>query len=427
MKALRFLFFAFAGIVGVATASMASETLVPSNKLKVNLTVGTTTSFTGVAIAINLKQALPAHVLIDRAEFAATRDALPRFELRDEQNNFAFELDKGRAAAAETMLQLVEQRTDVIEALSNRRNYIFIDKPLKIKLTNGDYLVITPKVLKEATLAELELTEKDREMWVEARGGAHTLYQNKIDFGMRSDAADSSRKEFVLTFSYFGVPVQSAPWWSVAAKGQLSTNKQDPLSKLAFFPLTVGRWFGLDEGGMFSTGELRAWIGLEGDQPLNKTRINGSFTYTTILPNIIDLTFGDQRRLRLKPVIKVSAEYWNEINDDRVPDNLQKGGRIGCELYYFIPVMERYSFLIEGNVGFILGDTFKKKHNADDVVSRFDVTLGYEVAGADLKVLAKYSFGQNDINFQRDDRLLLGLAIDLFKTIGGAHAESGTK
>jgi hypothetical protein len=163
---------------------------------------------------------------------------------------------------------------------------------------------------------------------------------------------------------------------------------------------------------------------VEGDQPLKRTRINGSLTYTTMLPNLIDLTFGSQKRLRLKPVVKLSVEYWDEINDYAVPDKLLKGGRIGGEIYYFVPVMERYSLLVEGNVGFILGDQFKKKHGAEDVVSRFDISLGYEVPDADLKILAKYSFGQNDISFMRDDRLLLGLAIDLFRMVSGGQTEA---
>jgi hypothetical protein len=349
---------------------------------------------------------------------------LPRFELRDEQNLVSFELDRNSAAAAESMIQLVEQRAEVIEQFSNRRNYVFIDKPMRVKLTNGDYLVVTPKALMEASLTNLVLSEQDREMWIQARGGAHTLYQNRIDFGIRGDVADTARREFILSFSYFGIPVQSTPWWSVAAKGQISSNKNDPLSKIGFFPLTVGQTFGFEEAKPFTTGEIRAWFGVEGDQPLKRTRINGSLTYTTMLPNLIDLTFGSQKRLRLKPVVKLSVEYWDEINDNVLPDKLLKGGKAGGEIYYFIPVMERYSLLVEGNVGFILGDQFKKKHGAEDVVSRFDISLGYEMPDADLKILAKYSFGQNDISFMKDDRLLLGFAVDLFKMVSSGPTEA---
>jgi hypothetical protein len=225
---------------------------------------------------------------------------------------------------------------------------------------------------------------------------------------------------FTLSFSFFGTPVGNVEWWKFAAKGYVSTDKNDPLSEIHIFPLTVGQVYGLNKGRPLETGEISFYFGVEGNQTFRKSRLNGSFYYTTMLPNIIDLTFRNPNRLRLFPVIKLGAEYWDEMNDRNNPEQLQKGGKIGGELYYYIPIMGKYSLLVEGNFGFTFGKEFKEKNKVNDFISQFNLTLGYEIPGADLKVLATYSFGQNDINFVEDTRLLLGLAIDLFNSVNSS-------
>ncbi len=397
----------------------AKDIIVPAEKIQVQVIVGSTSAFTGVAFDINLKNALPDGVTIDREAFAKDKSNLPRFEIREANDQIAFELDRSLIGAALYIIQMVDSKPEIIEALSNQSNYIFIDNPIKVKLSNGDFLIITPELLKAATLKKIFLSEENRQRLIAARGGAHILYQNKIDFGMRADVTDSSRRVFALSFSYFGTPVESVEWWRFAAKGYVSTDKNDPISEIHLFPFTVGQVFGLEKGKPFETGEIRGYFGIEGNQTFRKSRLNASFYYTTLLPNFIDLTFGSSNRLRLNPVLKFGAEYWDEINDNTKPDALQKGGKIGAEIYYYIPVMENYSLLVEGNFGYTLGKKFKEKNNVNDFISHFNVTLGYEVPGSDMKVLATYTFGQNDINFTEDTRLLLGLAINLFKSVNG--------
>jgi len=395
------------------------EIIVPAEKIQVQLLVGTTTSFTGVSFDIILEKALPAEVGIDRVKFAANRSTLPKFEIRDDGDRFAFELDKNEIGAARQMIQMVDAnpRQDLLQTLSNGRNYVFIDGPIRVDLDNGDVLIINSEALRQATLGDIVLTEEQNKLLVAKRGGAHTLYQNKIDFGIRGDTPDSMSRQFALSFSFFGVPLDEVPWWTFAVKGNVSTNKHDPVSELRLFPITVGQMFGLEKGKPLQTGEVRFLVGIEGEQSFKKKRLNGSLYYTTLLPNLVDLTFGKANRLRLFPVIKLGVEYWDELNDADLPGPLEKGGKFGGELYYYVPVIDHYSLLIEGNFGFPFGGGFKKKYNVDDFISRFDVTLGYEVNGADLKVLAKYSFGQNDISFVEDTRILIGVAVDFFNLV----------
>ena len=397
------------------------EITVSAANIQVHVDVGTTTSFTGVAFDIILERALPPNVIIDRAKFAASRNALPRFEIRDGEDRFAFELDRNEIGAAQRMIQMVDPnpKQDLLQTLSNNRNYVFIDGPIRVDLENGDVLIIHPQVLRQATLGDVVLTEEQEKLLIAKRGGAHTLYQNKIDVAIRGDTPDSISRQFAVSFSFFGAPLDEVPWWTFAVKGNVSTDRHDPVSELRLFPITVGQVFGLEKGRPLETGEVRFFVGIEGEQSFKKKRLNGSLYYTTLLPNLADLTFGRANRLRLFPVVKLGVEYWDELNDAGLPGPLEKGGKFGGELYYYIPVMDHYSLLVEGNFGFPFGGGFKRKYNVNDFISRFDVTLGYEVNGADLKVLAKYSFGQNDISFVEDTRILLGVAVDFFNLVKG--------
>jgi hypothetical protein len=395
----------------------ATEILVSADKIKVNVIVGTTTAYTGVAFDIVLKDAMTENVKIDVEKFFSERVNLPKFEIRDTDDKVSFELHHDKIGAALYKIQMADNKPEIIEALSNRQNYIFINAPIRVALTNGDYLIINPDVLKKATLEKVYLSEENKNRLIAARGGTHTLYQNKIDITMQGDAADSSKKIFLLDFSFLGTPLENIEWWKFATKGCISTDKNDPISEIQIFPLTVGQVYGLQKGKPFETGEIRFYFGVEGNQTFKKSRLNGSFYYTTMLPNIIDLTFGSKDRLRLFPVVKIGAEYWDEIKDEIDNNELKRGGKIGGEIYYYIPIMKKYSLLVEGNFGFTFGKEFKEKNNVNGFISKFDFTLGYEIPGADLKVLVTYSFGQNDINFIEDTRLLLGLAIDLFSSI----------
>lgn len=405
----------------VPPATNGADIVVPSDKIKVSLLVGTTNAFTGVAFDIVLADALPGGAQIDRDRFKLSKSQLPRLEIRDAADNFRFELDREEVGAALQKIQMADRSAspELLDPLSNGRNYLFIDAPIRVPLTNGDFLIITPEALKAATLSEITLSEENRKRLLAKKGGAHTLYQNKIDFATRGDRADSTKREFVLTYSYFGTPLENLSWWAFAAKGYLSTNKQDPLTEIKIYPITIGHVYGLDAGQPLKTGEVRIWLGLDGNQSLRRSRLNASFYCTTLFPNFVNLSYGNDR-LRLKPVVKLGIEVWDELEDGGIPGDRMTGGKIGGELYYYVPIMKNYSLLIEGEFGYLFGADLKQKYGTPDFINRFDATLGYELPNADLKVIAKYSFGQNDINFERDDKLLLGLAIDILKLGGGS-------
>ncbi len=402
------------------------ETILPVEKVKVSVLVGTTSAFTGIAFDVEVRDGLPEGVMVDREAFVNERNQLPRFEIRDEDDQVAIELDRNLMGAGLYKIQLADQslNPETIQALTNRRNYIFVDGPIKIRLSNGEYVVLTSDVLKSATMSKIALSEESRQRLIAARGGAHSLYQNKIDFGFKGDNAESLPTEYIVDFSFFGGTFEKLPWWRFAAKGSINSNKQDPLSEIRVYPFSVGEVFGLEHGRPFETGEVRMHLGIEGTQTFKYHRLNGSIYYTTLIPNLVDLTYGYQNRLRLLPVVKFGVEYWDELKDDANGGTLKKGGFFGGEIYYYIPVLDHYSLLLEGKWGIPLGGEFKSKNSVNDFIGQFDVTLGYELSDSDVKILAKYSFGQNNVNFVEDTRVLLGLAMN-FLNIGDRSKSNG--
>lgn len=386
---------------------------IPTDSLVVDISVGTTTSFTGVAFDIDVSKMLPANVRIDRAGFAGNRNSMPDFSLRSDGRVGEIVLDKNIIAATVRRIQAVINgdalREDIMDILTGGGLFIHISGDLRIPLDNGAMMILRPETLRQASIPAL--SDQALRRLTAALGGDFALYQNKIDFGMQADTADSTRRIFSATFRYYDRPFSSMPWWMVHARGYLSTDSNDSLSEVSIYPLTVSRLRGLD--GPWPT-ELRGSLGIEGDQRFRRSRLNANGYLSTLTPNLIDLT-GGVPRLRLKPVIRVGFEYWHEFDDHGHPLGNKKGGKIGGELYYVIPVLKNYMLLIEGEVGAPLGAGFKQKYRTGDLIKRFDMTLGYNIPGGGLQIMAKYSFGKTDVLFREDSKLFIGILLDFLQ------------
>lgn len=413
---------AFAAIACIVPSTQASgeEIIVPPDSIQVSIVVGTTTAFTGIAFDIDLKKVLPDSAELDRNYFAANKNNLPDFELRDTRDQVRVKLDKQDVGAARFKIQMAHTGSDnLLDMLSKSEKYIAIDNVLRAKIKDrNDELLITPAALKEASLG-ITLSEQDKTRLINAKGGVHTLYRNRIDFGGIADKADTTARQYVLSFSYSGQLFDLPPSvWTFSASGYLSTDRDDPHSELNIYPITIGHIFNLEDAKPFKTFELRSGLGIEGDQAFDRARLNGNMYVSTLFPNLVNLTNGNNR-LRLKPVIGAGIELWQELDDNKAIGKNRSGGKVSSEVYYFIPVLDRYSFLIDGEISVPFNGKLKKKYNMDDVFPRFDITFGYDMPGDKLKVMAKYSLGQADVRFTEDSKLFLGLVMDIFQVAGG--------
>lgn len=338
----------------------------------------------------------------------------PNFEVRNAENEV--KIGSGRITNRGGVFGenfLVFEVSDVTETLindfmeGNTPYYIFIRKSLPIKLVDSTFtetrvLNLTPTELKQATLRKLRLTKRQADLLLRASGGASFLFNNKFDLGQEVATRDSGATVYHLSFNYHApLPLWRRLNWAIT--GRLSTDKRDPLNRIALFPLNFNR-FAFNETLPYEYG---AQIGIESNQDFTFQRINFTGYFQSLIPNFIDLSYGENR-LRLRPVVKFGLKGLLEY-EERAGREKNKDIQIFSEIYYFIPILDIYSLLVEGTVF--------SNPTADDseIHYQFDFTLGANVPGTGFKVMAKYQTGQNDINRIEDSQLLLGLLIDIFE------------
>lgn len=402
----------------VSTPALGDDVIVSAAQIKTKVSIGTAAAYKGFAIDIILTEAMPAGSKIDRATF---RENVPSMELRSTtgDQSIPFDADEVLATnyAIQAAIEAADISEDVLEILQLEGTYIHIERPLRVPLNDGSFLVISSSALRDATESIVLLSEASKDKLVAAKGGAHTLYRNRFDFAAEVGAPDSTSRQFVVTFQFYKVPFTSMPWWTMYGSGYLSTESETPHTKLELYPLSAGMLRGVETGEPFRTFELRASAGIKGVQTLATSRANEGLYLTVLVPNVLDLT-GGEARLRLKPIISLSAEMWQELDDGGVPGDLENGGKAGIDLYYYVPILDKYSALVEGQLSAPFGD-IKEKYQTHDTLYRFDVTLGYQLPLESTKLVAKYSLGANDITFTYDSMFLIGLAADIFNVGGG--------
>lgn len=308
-------------------------------------------------------------------------------------------------------------KEDLVRDLKNgeKKHYVFIDKDLILPLDNGKSLKITPATMRQKTSdGAILISDKEAKALIEARGGEMYMYDNKIDFGVESDDSDTpdaKGDEYTLSFTYSQrLKYKCLKWNTVAVKGQISTDSDDPLSRFHIYPVNVNL-YSSRRIPMNIVGQL----GLEGNQKFTNGRFNANLYWQGITPNLIDLTQG-KHRLRLKPVLKLGVKGFQEFDNNRDESSNELSGEAYAELYYYIPILEYYSLLLEANVFYVFSNEIMPER---EIRWNYDATLGIKIPGTDFKIIAKYSFGENDMNFVKDDKLLLGFAMDILNIPSG--------
>lgn len=303
----------------------------------------------------------------------------------------------------------VEADSALIEKiLSGQVGYfIEIDKNLIIEIVKDGEdpvkYVLTKEQVKKATIKKQLKDEMNQEM-LESLGGEIKLVENNIDFGLiPSEESNSGKTEYFVDFSYSnGYKLFDFPL-TVNTEGKLSTNSKDSLNYFEFYP--VGYKFNKGKS-VFSFN-----AGFEGDQSLSNYRATGDVYWQGILPNLINLTYNENR-LRLKPVLKVGIKLYKEIENNRPVDNdNQFSNMFYVDAYYYIPVMKAYSIILEGGTFY----DFNTKTNPDNELKySYSLTFGVEIPKTGLKTIFKYTNGESEINYTSTNYFMIGLMADLF-------------
>lgn len=355
----------------------------------------------------------------DSAIAYSKREDWPLIEIRDldtEEPIYIFwGEDVQKVQVKKNGIRFVIEKADneLLKALTGeqKKHYVFIDKPLKLPLASlaspdsvARVLIFNPQALKQkASEDAIRLTQKEVEDLIEAKGGEFFLYSNKMDIGVETAESDTTENEYVVSFEY-ARKIKRINWNTFAIKDRVSTQKTNPLNLFYIYPININLYTNAR-----NPMQVVVQSGIEGNQQFTNGRVSANLYWQGIIFNFIDLT-DKHRRLRLKPVVKLGIKAFKEFDNTRNESN-KWSGELYSEFYYFIPILENYSLLLEGNVFYEFGEIASNQK----LRLNYDATFGVKIPKTGFKVIAKYSAGENDVNFVRDDRLILGLIMDLFE------------
>lgn len=300
--------------------------------------------------------------------------------------------------------ELIKEITD-----SENQYYLYCEKDIKIIIGNKTDTVkeriisISPSELKSATLNKLIFSEEYFNLLLKKYGDASFLYGNFIDAGAQVETEDSSKSNYVFQFNY-NTSLFSSRYFSLAASGRFSTNSNDPLGKFTFYPV----YFNYLKFNNIIPFQATFQAGIEGSQNFTIQKMSVAGSLQAIIPNFIDFT-GGENRLRLKPILKAGLKDLWQYKNLQFPNS--NDGQVFAEIYYYIPVFKIYSLLLQG----ITFNNFSGGNSGRGWLYQYNFTLGMEVPKVGFKVIAKYTQGSNDINYQYDSQLILGLLMDLFE------------
>ncbi|MEQ8477014.1 hypothetical protein [Fulvivirga sp.] len=256
------------------------------------------------------------------------------------------------------------------------------------------------------TSNKIILTEAMEEELIAAKGGSIFMTSNVFDFGvLPQDKSENTATEFYASFKYRSKYsfAKDKPIFFYG-EGLLTTDSQDTLNYLSLYPVSYNF--------SKSKSEIIAQVGVEGNQTFQNYRVAANIYWQGLLENLVDLTFGEDR-LRLKPVIKIGAKFYQEMENNRpveIEDH-EFSNQVFGQIYYYIPIKKQYSLILDGNAFY----DFNTSVNPDEEVKfNYTVTLGIEIPKTDFKTILKIVGGENGITYQKDQLLMIGFMADLF-------------
>ncbi len=286
-----------------------------------------------------------------------------------------------------------------------------------LKPTTGDYKygIVKADDVNNLIVKSLSITDSDRSSYITAINNFY-YFENKIDFGV-DPGSSGSPTSFILSASIRNrfAPSKSLKcnckkdstqyspqiFWSLTTR--LSTNFSDSLNFIDFSPITLA-WSSKD----FSK-ELNLKLENESDQNFTNKRAAVDATFKTIIPNLVYLTTPQDNRLRLKPIVNLGAKGYYDYSNGITAFYSGEGY---FKAYYYIPVYNNYSLIINGMAFYDLSTM----RNPDRKIStNYSVTVASELGTSGFKAIVKFENGKSDINYKSGQAVVLGLLMDFLK------------
>ncbi|WKD86348.1 hypothetical protein KCTC32516_01723 [Polaribacter huanghezhanensis] len=274
---------------------------------------------------------------------------------------------------------------------------------IKITITNDQITKWTHNVFNK-------LSKAQKEALIKEKGGEAIISENSIDLGYIPESESVSGKtEVSINFKYQNYWKNSDLGYSF--EGLVGTDSKDSLNFVSVYPIITSL--------RKSSTKIRDFdfigkIGFEGNQTFTSWRVSADISLQGIIPNLIDLTAGENR-LRLKPVINIGLKFYNEVKNNRkINTDNEISNQAYADFYYYIPIHKTFSLTLNGKVFY---DFSAKVNPNKDVNYNFDAVLGMNVAKG-VKTVFKYTKGNNNITFEKGDYFSIGVLSDI---LGGMN------
>lgn len=227
---------------------------------------------------------------------------------------------------------------------------------------------------------------------------ANYLFPSTFDFGTELGLNDSAKTAYYLHIVHSGGWGKNIPmFWGV--KARWSTSDSDKANFMQIYPLTIlliksplskiSLGTGIESGYLGVAKEGRATI---------KTDAQFRLPF-----NPVDLTLGFPR-VRVNPIITISAQYDNNWSDTNTSASYSQGYDVNAGLHYGIPISDKYYLQADSKLNF--ASQTQKVHY------QYSLTFGY-IANGTVRVAASYQQGYQEVSYVFDRKLLLGFAFDV--------------
>lgn len=328
----------------------------------------------------------------------------------------------GRNSVGVTLTNLTQETVERFLAKDNKISVQFDDDLVFEYTDNAAGAVnkfgrITKDAINKKIGEELSFPAEQRSSFLTSMNNMY-FYKNNVDFGVQT-AQDSSSVSYTLSFNFqnmYGAPslltcdggagsVRKKWLLYYGVSSRLSTNFKDSLNFLNVYPLILNT---NNYAGKIPY-EWNLKVGHESNQSFTNRRIAADMSFSSIIPNLVDVASAGSSRLRLKPVLGLGLKGYYDYSKDN-PSSFYSG-QAYATFYYYIPIYDHFAIILNDKTYY---DFSKEKNPKKQVLNNYSVALGTEIPKTGFKLMFKYENGKSDINFKQSQALVIGVLMNLF-------------
>ena len=113
--------------------------------------------------------------------------------------------------------------------------------------------------------------------------------------------------------------------------------------------------------------------------------------------------------MRLKPIVNVGIKGYEDYSNNITAFI---SGQAYLKGYYYIPVYNNYSIIIDGSAFY----DFSNQRNPDHkIADNYSITIASELPATGFKAILKFVNGKSDIDYKTGQIILIGLLMDFFQ------------